>query len=234
MDLFSAPYDTNETGVFWDFDECGHRGPVSIQIYGDLTGLDFQSSDIKLNHFHSGEKREKMTKILEDIVSWSGENPEPSVGLLALGDVGDAGDDIVEVVELLKSQKNYSGCDRSLLGHGRMQEIPEELTAADVVPRIRQKLLDLGLRGPVSIRIYGDLTGLDFQSSEDVKLHHFHAGEKREKMTKILEDIVSWSGENPEPSVGILVLGHLGAADDVTSPRLLNFSRLRKTISLCL
>lgn len=48
-----------------------------------------------------------MTKILEDIVSWSGENPEPSVGLLALGDVGDAGDDIVEVVELLKSQKNY-------------------------------------------------------------------------------------------------------------------------------
>ncbi|RID76134.1 hypothetical protein BRARA_B03123 [Brassica rapa] len=129
MDLFSAPYDTNETGVFWDFDECGipdelsaagvlqrmrhsllhkgHRGPVSIQIYGDLTGLDFQSSDIKLNHFHSGEKREKMTKILEDMVSWSGENPEPSVGLLALGDVGDAGDDIVEVVELLKSQKNY-------------------------------------------------------------------------------------------------------------------------------
>lgn len=55
-------------------------------------------------------------------------------------------------------------------------EIPEELTAADVVPRIRQKLLDLGLRGPVSIRIYGDLTGLDFQSSGDVKLHHFHAG----------------------------------------------------------
>ena len=55
----------------------------------------------------SEEKREKMTKILEDMVSWSGENPEPSVGLLALGDVGDAGDDIVEVVELLKSQKNY-------------------------------------------------------------------------------------------------------------------------------
>ncbi|XP_022552442.1 uncharacterized protein LOC106441895 [Brassica napus] len=122
-------WSANATGVFWDFDECGipdelnaagvlqrmrqsllhkgHRGPVSIQIYGDLTGLDFQSSDIKLNHFHSGEKREKMTKILEDIVSWSGENPEPSVGLLALGDVGDAGDDIVEVVELLKSQKNY-------------------------------------------------------------------------------------------------------------------------------
>ncbi|CAF1919895.1 unnamed protein product [Brassica oleracea] len=215
-------WSANATGVFWDFDECGipdelnaagvlqrmrqsllhkgHRGPVSIQIYGDLTGRDFQSSDIKLNHFHSGEKREKMTKILEDIVSWSGENPEPSVGLLALGDVGDAGDDIVEVVELLKSQKNYrfmvltppplppapptvvimmaplprgglyncvflsaaaTGVFWDMDECRKECEIPEELTAADVVPRIRQKLLDLGLRGPVSIRIYGDLTGLE-------------------------------------------------------------------------
>ncbi|CAN7062599.1 unnamed protein product [Brassica oleracea var. botrytis] len=94
-------------------------------------------------------------------------------------------------------------------------KIPEGRTEADLVPFIRQMLLGVGLRGPVSIRIYGDLTGLDFQASEDhVKLSHFHAGEKREKMTKILEDIVSWSGENPEPSLGILVLGHLGAADD--------------------
>ncbi|KAG2260802.1 hypothetical protein Bca52824_080096 [Brassica carinata] len=120
---------SNATGVFWDVDECdipdelnaaevlqrlkqslfdkGHRGPVSIRAYGDMTGLDFQSSDIKLNHFHSGEKREKMTKILEDIVSWSGENPEPSVGMLILGDLGDAEHDFVEVVELLKSRKNY-------------------------------------------------------------------------------------------------------------------------------
>lgn len=55
-------------------------------------------------------------------------------------------------------------------------KIPEELTAADIVPRIRQKLLDVGLRGPpASIRIYGDLTGLDFQSP-DLKLNQFHAG----------------------------------------------------------
>ncbi|CAG7866206.1 unnamed protein product [Brassica rapa] len=100
-------------------------------------------------------------------------------------------------------------------------KIPEGRTEADLVPFIRQMLLDVGLRGPVSIRIYGDLTGLDFQASEDVKLNQFHAGEKREKMTKILEDIhsatediVAWSGENPEPSLGVLVLGHLGAADD--------------------
>ncbi|KAL0714997.1 hypothetical protein Bca4012_021976 [Brassica carinata] len=73
---FSGPYITSETGVFWDIDECeipeelnaaqflqrikqnfsegGHRGPVSIRAYGDMTGLDFQSSDIKLNHFHAG------------------------------------------------------------------------------------------------------------------------------------------------------------------------------------
>ncbi|WZY78644.1 hypothetical protein YC2023_025028 [Brassica napus] len=113
-------------------------------------------------------------------------------------------------------------------------EIPEELTAADVVPRIRQKLLDLGLRGPVSIRIYGDLTGLDFQSSGDVKLHHFHAGEKREKMTKILEDIVSWSGENPEPSVGILVLGHLGAADDADITEVIELLKTQKNYQFML
>ncbi|CAN6856900.1 unnamed protein product [Brassica oleracea] len=95
-------------------------------------------------------------------------------------------------------------------------EIPEELTAADVVPRIRQKLLDLGLRGP------------------DVKLHHFHAGEKREKMTKILEDIVSWSGENPEPSVGILVLGHLGASDDADITEVIELLKTQKNYQFML
>ncbi|CAH8353420.1 unnamed protein product [Eruca vesicaria subsp. sativa] len=128
MDVFSAPYDR----VFWDFDECeipeelnapevlqrmkqmstaldkGHRGPVSFRAYGDMTGLDFQSSEIKLNHFHSGEKREKMTKMLVDIVAWSGENAEPSVGILVLGDLGATDDaDFAEVVDLLQTQKSY-------------------------------------------------------------------------------------------------------------------------------
>ncbi|CAH8322782.1 unnamed protein product [Eruca vesicaria subsp. sativa] len=110
MDVFSAPYDTNAAGVFWDFDECeipeelnapevlqrmkqslwdkGHRGPVSFRAYG--------------------EKREKMTKMLVDIVAWSGENAEPSVGILVLGDLGATDDaDFAEVVELLQTQKNY-------------------------------------------------------------------------------------------------------------------------------
>ncbi|CAN7003072.1 unnamed protein product [Brassica oleracea var. botrytis] len=64
---FSGPCITSETGVFWDIDECeipeelnaaqvlqrmrqnfsegGHRGPVSFRAYGDMTGLDIQSSD---------------------------------------------------------------------------------------------------------------------------------------------------------------------------------------------
>ncbi|CDY09357.1 BnaA02g26530D [Brassica napus] len=227
MDLFSAPYDTNETGVFWDFDECGipdelsaagvlqrmrhsllhkgHRGPVSIQIYGDLTGLDFQSSDIKLNHFHSGEKREKMTKILEDMVSWSGENPEPSVGLLALGDVGDAGDDIVEVVELLKSQKNYRFMVLTPPPLPPPPPTVQRISCVFLSAAATGKLLDLGLRGPVSIRIYGDLTGLDFQSSGDVKLHHFHA-----------------------------VLGHLGAADDADITEVIELLKTQKNYQFML
>ena len=48
-----------------------------------------------------------MTKVLEDIVAWSGENPEPSVGMLMIGDLGDAEDDIIEVLDLLKIRKNY-------------------------------------------------------------------------------------------------------------------------------
>lgn len=49
-----------------------------------------------------------MTKILEDIVSWSGENPEPSVGVLVLGDLEVADDaDIAEVIQLLQTRKNY-------------------------------------------------------------------------------------------------------------------------------
>ncbi|CAH8353417.1 unnamed protein product [Eruca vesicaria subsp. sativa] len=130
---YSEPYISNGTGVFWDMDECklqeertaadlvpfirqmvssvGLRRPPSIWIYGDLTGLDFQAEDdvnVKLNHFHAGEKRAKMTKILEDIVSWSGENPEPSTGILFLGQLEDADEsDITAVTQLLETQKNY-------------------------------------------------------------------------------------------------------------------------------
>ncbi|XP_013603135.1 PREDICTED: uncharacterized protein LOC106310446 [Brassica oleracea var. oleracea] len=39
-------------------------------------------------------------------------------------------------------------------------KIPEGRTEADLVPFIREMLLGVGLRGPVWIRIYGDLTGL--------------------------------------------------------------------------
>ncbi|CAH8322811.1 unnamed protein product [Eruca vesicaria subsp. sativa] len=131
---YSEPYISNGTGVFWDMDECkfpegrtaadlvpfikqmvssvGLRRPPSIRIYGDLTGLDFhQASDdvnVKLNHFDAGEKRAKMTKILEDIVSWSGENPEPSTGVLVLGHLEEADEsDITAVTQLLETQKNY-------------------------------------------------------------------------------------------------------------------------------
>ncbi|KAJ4896395.1 putative endonuclease or glycosyl hydrolase [Raphanus sativus] len=133
MASYSEPYVSNGTGVFWDMDQCkipagrtssdlvpflremmlsvGLRGPTSIRIYGDLTGLDFQASaseDVKLNHFHAGEKRAKMTKILEDIVSWSAENPEPSLGIMFLGHLEEADyADITEVTELLETQKNY-------------------------------------------------------------------------------------------------------------------------------
>lgn len=57
-------------------------------------------------------------------------------------------------------------------------KIPAGRTSSDLVPFLREMMLSVGLRGPTSIRIYGDLTGLDFQASasEDVKLNHFHAG----------------------------------------------------------
>ncbi|KAG2260804.1 hypothetical protein Bca52824_080098 [Brassica carinata] len=52
-------------------------------------------------------QRIKLTRILEDIVDWSAENPEPSVVVLVLGDLGDVGAYIAEVMRLLKIQKNY-------------------------------------------------------------------------------------------------------------------------------
>ncbi|XP_010512585.1 PREDICTED: meiosis arrest female protein 1 homolog [Camelina sativa] len=126
-DMFPGDYATAETGVFWDIDQCeipagelnanevlekirsnlssfGHRGPVSIRAYGDLTGHHFPSQGIKLNHFPAGHMYERQTKILEDIVSWSAEHPEPCTLMLI---VGETSPDFVEVVQLLKSRKNY-------------------------------------------------------------------------------------------------------------------------------
>ena len=45
-------------------------------------------------------------------------------------------------------------------------EIPEELNAAQVLQRTRQNFSEGGHRGPVSFRAYGDMTGLDIQSSD--------------------------------------------------------------------
>jgi len=43
--------------------------------------------------------------MLEDIVSWSAEHPEPSTLFLI---VGDTSRDFLDVVQLLKSKKNYN------------------------------------------------------------------------------------------------------------------------------
>uniref|UniRef100_A0A0D3DV07 NYN domain-containing protein n=1 Tax=Brassica oleracea var. oleracea TaxID=109376 RepID=A0A0D3DV07_BRAOL len=102
MASYSEPYVSNGTGVFWDMDEC--KIPEG-RTEADLVPF---IREMLLGVGLRGEKREKMTKILEDIVSWSGENPEPSLGILVLGHLGAADDaDITEVTELLKTQKNY-------------------------------------------------------------------------------------------------------------------------------
>ncbi|CAH2063146.1 unnamed protein product [Thlaspi arvense] len=123
---FPGNFATAALGVFWDIQQCeipdgqtaaevverlrsnfresGHLGPVSINAYGDMTPHDFASSGIKHNHFPAGDKYGRQTKMLEDIVAWAGENPEPSTLLLIAGDVPD---ELVEAVKLLKSRKNY-------------------------------------------------------------------------------------------------------------------------------
>lgn len=42
--------------------------------------------------------------MLEDVVAWSAENPEPSTLMLIMGSYSD---DLADVVLLLKAQKNY-------------------------------------------------------------------------------------------------------------------------------
>ncbi|CAA0387994.1 putative NYN domain, limkain-b1-type, meiosis regulator and mRNA stability factor 1 [Arabidopsis thaliana] len=126
-DLFPGDFAAAETGIFWDIEDCkipddlnagdalkniksalssdGHHGTVSVRAYGDTTGLDFPSEGIKLNHFPAGERYARQTKMLEDIVSWSAEHPEPSTLFLI---VGDTSRDFLDVVQLLKSKKNYN------------------------------------------------------------------------------------------------------------------------------
>ncbi|KAJ4905211.1 putative endonuclease or glycosyl hydrolase [Raphanus sativus] len=123
---FPGLYATAETGLFWDKDECeitnasraaqvlknmrkalvggGHIGPATFHAYGDMTGLDFQSTDIKLNHFPAGEKNARHTKMLEDIVAWAAEHPEPSTLMLVMSDVSR---DFLDVVDVLTTKKNY-------------------------------------------------------------------------------------------------------------------------------
>ncbi|XP_019093190.1 PREDICTED: uncharacterized protein LOC104753187 [Camelina sativa] len=82
----------------------GHRGPLSLRAYGDLTGHDFPAGDIKLNHFPAGHRYAGQKKMLEDLVSWSAEHPEPCTLMLILGDTSH---EFVEIVGRLKSTKNY-------------------------------------------------------------------------------------------------------------------------------
>ncbi|KAL0772196.1 hypothetical protein YC2023_051827 [Brassica napus] len=82
----------------------GHRGPVTFNAYGDITGRDFESTDIKLNHFPAGEKNARHTKMLEDIVAWAAEHPEPSTLMLVMSDISQ---DFLDVVDLLTTKKNY-------------------------------------------------------------------------------------------------------------------------------
>lgn len=121
---FPGLYATAETGLFWDKDECeitkciqcsaqvlknmrralvggGHRGPVTFHAYGDMTGLDFDSTDIKLNHFPAGEKHARHTKMLEDIVAWAAEHPEPSTLMLVMSDVSR------DFLDVLTTKKDY-------------------------------------------------------------------------------------------------------------------------------
>ncbi|KAL1208117.1 hypothetical protein V5N11_010093 [Cardamine amara subsp. amara] len=131
MPALPGDFAAAETSIFWDIEDCeigeltateavnniksaissaGHHGPVSIRAYGDMTGHDFPTEEIKLNHFPTGERYARHTKILEDIISWAAQQPLPSNLMLIIGDTSG---DFVEIVELLKSRKNY----RFLLVH---------------------------------------------------------------------------------------------------------------------
>jgi len=54
-------------------------------------------------------------------------------------------------------------------------KIPDDLNAGDALKNIKSALSSDGHHGTVSVRAYGDTTGLDFPS-EGIKLNHFPAG----------------------------------------------------------
>lgn len=51
-----------------------------------------------------GEKNARHTKMLEDIVAWAAEHPEPSTLMLVMSDISQ---DFLDVVDLLTTKKNY-------------------------------------------------------------------------------------------------------------------------------
>ncbi|XP_018513795.1 uncharacterized protein LOC108871601 [Brassica rapa] len=51
-----------------------------------------------------GEKHARHTKMLEDIVAWAAEHPEPSTLMLVMSDISQ---DFLDVVDLLTTKKNY-------------------------------------------------------------------------------------------------------------------------------
>ncbi|KAG7561746.1 NYN domain limkain-b1-type [Arabidopsis thaliana x Arabidopsis arenosa] len=126
MSAFPGDYAAAETGIFWDIEDCkidvdlnasqvlqnikltisraGHHGTVSIRAYGDMTGHEFPSEGIKLNHFPAGERYARHSKMLDGLIAWSAEHPQPSNLMLIMKDTSP---DFIEVVQLLKSKKNY-------------------------------------------------------------------------------------------------------------------------------
>lgn len=59
---------------------------------------------IRSDLFVSGERYARHSKMLEDIIAWSAEHPQPSNLMLIMKDTSP---DFIEVVQLLKSKKNY-------------------------------------------------------------------------------------------------------------------------------
>ncbi|CAH8307565.1 unnamed protein product [Eruca vesicaria subsp. sativa] len=112
--------------AFWDIDQCmlgdhnacvvtqrikkalfdaGHRGKVTIMAYGDEKDHDFLSAGVTFTHFPAGDDVARHTKMLEDIRSWSCNNPNPSNLFLIMGDPSI--EDFLPYIQTLKSSRHY-------------------------------------------------------------------------------------------------------------------------------